>query len=130
MKRSSATFRGNLILHQELQVPAKMGGRCAETGGMFGSELDQGTVTFKRRMAGLKVGRRTRGHKTFVFGLTEINLRTRKLTGKCFLRIFKRHDIPTFRRIIEAMVRKGPINDPTPIWADMHPSLMGIAMCL
>ena len=61
---------------------------------MFGSELDQGTVTFKRRMAGLKVGRRTRGHKTFVFGLTEINLRTRKLTGKCFLRIFKRHDIP------------------------------------
>ena len=73
-------------------------------------------------MAGLKVGRKTRGHKTHIFGVTELDTVTRKLTGKCYLREFNHYDMPTFKRIILSLAVPGPADDPTPIWGDMFPS--------
>ena len=90
--------------------------------GRYALIWDQGTVTFKRRMAGLKVGRKTRGHKTHIFGVTELDTVTRKLTGKCYLREFNHYDTPTFKRIILSLAVPGPADDPTPIWGDMFPS--------
>ena len=59
----------------------------------------------------------TRGHKTLILAAVEMDLATRKLTGRCWMRCIQRRDRATIEPILRATVAPQ-----TPIWTDSFAS--------
>ena len=110
-------FRRGILDFLKFQKPGQMGG-----GKRFVPVGDQGHVTLQPRIQGQPVGRVTLGHQTHIFGLTELDLTTRTVTGKVFLRTFTRHDGPTFVKIFTTLVRPGTPDEKVLIFTDEHQS--------
>ena len=68
---------------QSVNPPVRMGGlRLAVV-------CDPGTVVKPRKIGGQETGVETKGVRSHVFKLTELELKARKCTGEVFLRVFK-----------------------------------------
>ena len=61
-------------------------------------------------------GRTTRGNCTLILGALELDLRTRKLTGKAFLRVIGGESRPVLEPIVKALIRER-----SDVWTDNHP---------
>ena len=98
--------------------------------------IDQGSITKRKALGGVPCGRITPGQQVHIFSVTELDLRTRKTTGRSYLRIFGRHTAEVFKKIICCLVElgvppdvaQGIADDRTPVWLDDHPSYSFFAL--
>jgi hypothetical protein len=98
--------------------------------------IDQGSITKRKALGGVPCGRITPGQQVHIFNVTELDLRTRKTTGRSYLRIFGRHTAEVFKKIICCLVElgvppdvaQGIADDRTPVWLDDHPSYSFFAL--
>ena len=74
--------------------------------------IDECWLSRQKRSRGIK-GRVTKPQKILVLGGMEINLETRRETGRCFLRIVQNRRAATIERVVRSLCRKG-----CEIWTD------------
>ena len=68
--------------------------------------IDECWLSRQKRSRGIR-GRTTKPQKILVLGGTEINLETRRETGRCFLRIVQNRRAETIQRVVQSLCRKG-----------------------
>ena len=80
--------------------------------------IDETFVVQRKRIAGIgQHGRVTAGHRTLILACAELDLGTRRLTGRAWMRCIDSRDRATLEAIIRATVRPG-----TEVWTDSFAS--------
>ena len=78
--------------------------------------IDETFITPRKKSRSIR-GRTTKPQQTCIFGAVEIDVNTRKQTGRCYLRYIANRKAETLKHLVQSTIAAG-----TPIWTDDFPS--------